>query len=76
MDRCGEKEYLLQIMNYSGCNGNVFRKPLPVEFSIVFSQSGIQDVYELGINGKKRINYNGKLNVKCNDVYKAYLVKE
>lgn len=27
LDQCGEGEYLFQMINASGCNGNVFRKP-------------------------------------------------
>lgn len=75
LDQCGEGEYLFQMINASGCNGNVFRKPLPVEFEVSFPEMEIEKIQELTSTGKKKVLYQGKLKVTCKDMYKAFLIK-
>lgn len=73
-DRCGENQYLLQLINYSGFNGMTFSRPLAVDAEITFGGMEIEKVQLLETERKKKISCDGKLKVSMDGLYRAFLV--
>lgn len=74
--RCSEREYLVQLLNYSGFNGTTFYEPLAVEVEITFSDIDIERVQFLKTPGKSRPIRDGKMKVCVKGLYEAVLIRE
>lgn len=73
---CGDGEYLVQFLNYSGFNGTTFYKPLPVEAEILFSGMDVEKVQLLKASGKQRLVFDEKVKVSIKGLYEAVLIRE
>lgn len=73
-DRCGEGQYLLQFLNYSGYNGTTFHAPLPVEVEVKFPGMEIERVQALEVKGKQKAGGAQGARVRLGGAYKALLI--
>lgn len=73
-DRCGENQYLLQLLNYSGFNGMTFYEPLEIEARAVFCGLEVEKVQALDLGRKRKTEYDGELRISLKGLYRAFLV--
>ena len=73
-DRCGEGQYLLQLLNYSGYNGITFHAPLPVEVKVKFTGLEVEKVQALELKGKQKAGGARGARIRLGGPYKALLI--
>lgn len=73
-DRCGEGQYLLQLLNYSGYNGTTFHAPLPVEVEVKFPGMEIERIQALELKGKQKTGGAWGARIHLRESYKALLI--
>lgn len=73
-DRCGEGQYLLQFLNYSGYNGTTFHAPLPVEADVSFPGIEAEKIQYLETEGKQKINGRKNVKIRIKGSYRAVLI--
>ena len=73
-DRCGEGQYLLQFLNYSGYNGTTFHAPLPVEADVSFPGIEAEKLQYLEAEGKQKINSRKNVKIRIKGSYRAVLI--
>lgn len=73
-DQTGEKEYLLQLINDSGCNGNTVRPPLPVEAVLRLPEIDIESAEVISGEEERILPAGEALKLTCRNIYEAILI--
>ncbi len=73
-NQCGKKQYLLQVLNYSGFNGMTFSKPLKIDVKVKFPGFLIEEAKLLGEDGEGILPYEGELRLEVGGLYQAVLI--
>lgn len=73
-DKCGDGQYLLQVLNYSGFNGTTFYEPLPVELEIRLRHIQVERIQQLTNTGKRKISSNERFRLSVKELYQAVLI--
>lgn len=73
-DRCGENQYLLQLLNYSGFNGMTFSEPLPVSVEIALCGLEVEKIWMLETGRRRKVSYDNKMKISLDRLYRAFLI--
>lgn len=74
-DKCGENEYLLQLMNYSGFNGTTFTKPLPIsDIRVVFNGIHPDEMIRLGVEKEETVLADKECILTLPGLYECYKI--
>lgn len=75
-DQCGDRQYLLQLLNLSGFNGTTFFDPIPIHsIHVNFTEIKPKRIYNLTLEGKKELLDTKGVMVPVLEQYAAYLIE-